>query len=122
MPSDIATMNNTIKALTARYENLRQMSIQDRPDSEISAILDQMVLLNRDITQFEDLRNHLAASQITVADPTPDDVAAIQDAMGTLSTAIAADQKWSAAYKLTRSILDAADKIEGNIRTRQGQA
>jgi len=119
MQSDLSMLNSTIRALGARYDELRKMSLKDLPDEDVSEILDQMVLVNHDIIQFENLLNHLAASQITVAAPTDADVAEIKEALDVLSAPIAADQKWSAAYKNVRSILDAANQVEGNIRKRQ---
>jgi|SRR5436190_9124657 len=119
MPSNLSTLNSTIKALSGRYEDLRKMSLKDLPDDDISEILDQMVLLNHDILQFENLRNHLEAAQITVAEPSAEDEAAIKNALAVLSAPIAADQKWSAAYQTTRSILTAANELEGNFRKRQ---
>jgi hypothetical protein len=119
MPTDLSMLDSIIKALSARYEDLRKISLKDLPDEDVSEILDQMVLVNHDILQFEDLRNHLAAGQITVAEPTAEDVAAIKKALADLSEPIAADQKWSAAYTAVRSILNAADQIQGNVRKRQ---
>ena len=119
MPTDVNTLNSTIKALSARYEDLRKMSLQGLPDDDVVEILDQMVLINHDILQLEDLRNHLQAAQITVAEPTDEDEASMKQALDALNEPIAADQKWSAAYSTVRSILDAADQIQGNIRKRQ---
>ena len=119
MPSDLSMLNSTIKALSARYEDLRKMSLKDLPDDDVSEILDQMVLINHDILQFENLRNHLEAGQVTVAEPSEEDVTALRSALDVLSEPIAADQKWSAGYKAARSILDAANEIESNLRKRQ---
>jgi hypothetical protein len=120
MPTDLSMLNSTITALGARYEDLHKMSLKDLPDDDVSEVLDQMVLVNHDISQFEDLRNHLDAGQITVEAPTDDDVAAMKKALALLDEPIAADQNWSAAYTTVRSILDAANQIEGNVRKRQG--
>ncbi|MDB6027378.1 MAG: hypothetical protein JWM68_3601, partial [Verrucomicrobiales bacterium] len=49
MPTDLSTLNSTIKALSGRYEDLRKMSLKDRPDNDVVEILDQMVLINHDI-------------------------------------------------------------------------
>lgn len=119
MPTNLSTLNSTIKALTGRHEDLRKMSLKNLPDDDVSEILDQMVLINHDILQFENLRNHLEAGQVTVAEPSEEDAAAIKNALDMLSEPIAADQKWSAAYKAARSVLDAANEIEGNLRKRQ---
>jgi hypothetical protein len=99
MPTDLSTLNSTIKALSGRYEDLRKMSLKDLPDDDVIEILDQMVLINHDILQFENLRNHLQASQITVAEPSGEDEALIKDALDVLSEPIAANQKWSAAAR-----------------------
>ncbi len=117
--SDLSMLNSTIKALNARCNDLRKMSSQDLPDDEISEILDQIKLINADKYQFEELRDHLQASQITVAEPSEDDTAAISAALDVLNEPIAADQKWSAGYTAARAILDAANEIEGNFRKRQ---
>lgn len=119
MPTDLAMLGSTIEALNARYEDLHKMSLKNLPDEDVSEILDQMVLLNHDILQFEDLRNHLEAGQINVAEPSEGDVTDIQNALSVLGKPIAADQEWSAAYTSVRSVLDAADQIEGNVRKRQ---
>ena len=120
MPFDQTTLKRSIAQLGKRWEELRKRSIMATSSDETLEILDQMELVNIQITRLDTQRAHLEATAVTIKPPSDDDRKRLSDSLTVLSKEISKAMKWRQAYQLIRNILIAARDVQTNIAGRTG--
>ena len=114
---DIDLLQDAIKNLNERYDELKDLSLTLSPSKKLE-MLDQLDLLNIKITRMESVLNHIQAAAVTVNPPSAQDEQELRAAIDDLSKQVAEDMEASAAFKLTKSLLAAARTISDNVTIR----
>lgn len=119
---DLTILKSAIAALDARWNELKELAQQPRPDDEIGDILDQMDFVTAELAQTRALVGHIEAARIVVTPPSKEEEETLRKSLAAMSVHIAKDQKWEAAFKITKNVLDAAIQIKKNIKDRDSKA
>lgn len=119
MASDRQILKRSITQLDKRRKELKKRLLATANFNRRFEILDQMDLISIRRAKLETMLNHIEASLVTVARPTDADRQLVEDSLATLSQAVAADMRWSAAVRLVGTIINAARTIRTNLDGRQ---